>query len=128
MLSILKKMVKLIKIQYFLNLTKYTSYINLLSVLPFFLIWIAFFIIYKVSPNIKLNNTYTLFSSLVATLIFYLAKVLFIYYTLINTTYKSIYGPFSLILFLFLWIYVSWIIFFIGLYLNKFLHITYKKS
>jgi phage portal protein BeeE len=54
---------------------------------------------------------------------------IFIYYVLINKTYKTIYGSISILLFMLLWIYINWIIYISGIYLIKFLDtITQKKE
>ncbi|RUM45870.1 MAG: hypothetical protein DSY46_01585 [Hydrogenimonas sp.] len=43
-----------------------------------------------------------------------IGKNIFIYYTVHNKTYTTIYGSFSTLLFFMLWIYISWIIFLYG--------------
>jgi len=48
-------------------------------------------------------------------LAWYMAKIGFIFYVMHNKTYLSIYGGLSILLFFFLWIYISWAIFLHGL-------------
>lgn len=89
--------------------------------LPFFLIWFIFFINYKISPNKKTLLKPVLISSFVASVVWYMAKVGFIFYITHNTTYSSLYGSFSILIVFFLWIYISWMIYIYGLEFLKFL-------
>ncbi len=113
------------EIQNFLNATPFLSWINVLFVVPFLIIWLLFFIIYKISANIKIELKDAILTSFTVALTWYLSKTLFIYYVMYNKTYMSIYGSFSIIMFFFIWIYLSWIIFIYGL---KFLSILSCKD
>ncbi|WP_314988890.1 YhjD/YihY/BrkB family envelope integrity protein, partial [uncultured Campylobacter sp.] len=42
------------------------------------------------------------------------SKYVLLYYAILNETYRSIYGSFAVLLFFFLWIYVSWVVFLYG--------------
>jgi len=86
-------------------------------VLQFFLVWLLVSIIYKITPKEKLNFKPVLISSFIATTIWTIAKTLFVLYVSLNQTYTTIYGAISIVLFLFLWIYISWAIFLHGLQL-----------
>ncbi len=102
---------------------EYTHWINILSISSYLVIWLLFFIIYKISPNIKIRSKNALISSFFASFIWYLSKVLFVYYITFNKTYATLYGSFSTIMFFLIWIYLSWIIFLYGVkfcyYLEK---------
>jgi len=91
---------------------------------PFLLIWFLFFISYRISITVQIKARVVLFSSLLASISWEIAKSGFVYYVLYNQTYLSIYGSFSILMFFFLWIYLSWIIYLYGLklahILNKF--------
>jgi len=89
--------------------------------LQFIMIWAIVFIIYKISPKEKIPLNTTAISSFVATLVWFVAKSIFIFYILYNKTYTTIYGTVSIVLFTFLWIYISWTIFLHGLQLCKML-------
>jgi membrane protein len=102
-------------IQTFFELSGYTNWINLLAILPYLIIWALFFITYMISANIKIETKSAAIASFVASVIWYLSKSLFVYYVLYNKTYLSIYGSFSVVMFFFIWIYFSWIIFIYGL-------------
>jgi membrane protein len=103
------------KIQTFLNQSQLTAGIELISILPFIIVWSIFFLTYKISANTDVSARASVVSSFIASLAWYLAKIGFIFYVLHNKTYLSIYGSLSILLFFFLWIYISWAIFLHGL-------------
>ena len=77
--------------------------------------WLFFIILFKVSVNKKASFKSLLQSSLATMAILTITKNLFVYYIIYNKTYTTIYGSFSTLLFLFVWIYVSWIIYLYGI-------------
>ena len=97
-----------------------TDGIHVLQILPFFIVWSIFFLTYKISANAHVSLKAAGISSFIASLVWYIAKSGFIFYVLHNKTYMSIYGGLSILLFFFLWIYISWAIFLHGL---KFCHL-----
>jgi len=102
-------------IQSYLDKTSITSIIHLYSFLPYFIVWMMFYITYQLSANVHIEISAALISSFIASLVWYLSKSAFIFYVIHNKTYASIYGSISTILFFFLWIYISWAIFIHGL-------------
>ena len=98
----------------FLSSNEITSSINLLPFLPYFIIWFLFFIMFIISANKPLKKKSTLITSFVTSLTWYSSKSLFIYYVAYNKTYLSIYGSFSILMFFFLWVYFSWLIYIYG--------------
>jgi len=102
-------------IQDYLDKTTITSMIHLYSFLPYFIVWMIFYVAYQLSANLPIEVSAALISSFIASLIWYMSKSAFIFYVLHNKTYASIYGSVSTILFFFLWIYISWAIFIHGL-------------
>ena len=102
-------------IQGYLDKTSITSIIHLYSFLPYFIVWMIFYVVYQLSANIRIEVSAALISSFIASLIWYISKSAFIFYVVHNKTYASIYGSISTILFFFLWIYISWAIFIHGL-------------
>ncbi len=113
------------QVQIILDKNSWTDGIHLLTILPFFIIWGMFFLSYKISANTKVSIHAAGISSFIASLAWYLAKMGFIFYVMHNKTYLSIYGGFSILLFFFLWIYISWAIFLHGL---KFCHLLEKDE
>ena len=103
------------QIQNFLNQNELTAGIEVITILPFTIVWSIFFITYKISANTDVSTRAGVISSFIASLAWYLAKIGFIFYVLHNKTYLSIYGSLSILLFFFLWIYISWAIFLHGL-------------
>ena len=91
--------------------------------IPYLITWVLFFILFKFSANTKISFRAVFNSSLLVSVVFNMAKNAFVYYVFYNKAYESIYGSLSILLFLFLWIYISWVIFIYGL---KLCHIMNK--
>lgn len=103
------------EIQVYLDKSRITSMIHLYTFLPYFIVWMVFYIAYQLSANTHIEVSAALISSFIASLIWYLSKSAFVFYVVHNKTYASIYGSISILLFFFLWIYISWAIFIHGL-------------
>ncbi len=101
--------------QGYLDSTKLTSMIQIYTFLPFLMTWMTFYITYQLSANMHIDFRAALISSFIASLIWFLSKMGFVFYVVHNKTYESIYGSISTLLFFFLWIYISWAIFIHGL-------------
>ena len=94
---------------------------NFFEILPFVIIWALFFISYSSSLHqVSLKNL--ALTSFCAGAIWYAGKNLFVYNVVYNKTYASVYGSFSTILFFFIWIYISWVIYLYGLKICFFLN------
>ncbi|NQY95381.1 MAG: YihY/virulence factor BrkB family protein [Campylobacteraceae bacterium] len=102
----------------------FTSYIFLTSfynntifdfILIFTYAWSIFFALFKLTVNRYVSTKAALISSLVTLIIIGITKNLFVYYVLYNQTYTTIYGSMATLLFTFLWIYISWIIYLYGI-------------
>jgi len=105
-----------------------TSGFNILPLVPYAIIWALFFLIFQIGPNAKINPRASLISSFIISIVFSVSKNAFIYYVFLNKSYTTMYGSFAIVMFLFLWIYVSWIIFIYGLKLCYIIDSIYKKS
>jgi len=103
------------ELQVYLGQNDLTRALNTLELLPYLIIWSLFFLIYKISANTEVSNRSAGISSFTVSLTWYLAKISFVSYVLHNQTYATIYGSFSTLIFFFLWVYLSWIIFIYGL-------------
>lgn len=112
-------------IQSYLDRTAVTSMIHLYSVLPYTIVWSAFYIAYQLSANTRIKKRAAFVSSFIASLIWYLSKSGFVFYVMHNKTYTSVYGSISTVLFFLLWIYISWAIFLHGL---RFCYLLNKKD
>lgn len=104
-----------------------TSGLNILLLVPHIIIWALFFLIFQIAANTKINPKASLISSFIISIIFSISKNSFIQYVFYNKSYTTIYGSFSIIMFLFLWIYLSWIIFIYGLKLCYIINRIYEN-
>ena len=102
-------------IQGYLDKYTLTSAIHILYILPYLIIWMLFFILFKFTPNRQIDKEPALISSFISSIVWYISKSGFLFYILHNKTYTTIYGSVSTFLFFFLWIYISWAIFLHGL-------------
>jgi membrane protein len=102
-------------IQEYLDSHRVTSGIHLFYFLPYLVIWMVFYVLYQFSANTRITVSSAMTSSFITSLVWYLSKSVFVFYALHYKTYASIYGSISILLFLFLWIYISWAIFLHGL-------------
>lgn len=88
---------------------------SLFDLIPYLLTWIMFFLLFKLSANKPLKLLALTTSSALTTAIWLLTKWGFVYYVFYNQTYKSVYGPISIFLFMMLWIYISWFVLLYGM-------------
>ncbi len=105
-------------ISFYLDGLKFHAII--VAILPFIITWGMFFGAYQASPNLHVAPWASLTSSFIASSVWYISKSLFIVYISRNQAYGTIYGSVSIVLFFFLWIYLSWAIFLHG---AKFCHL-----
>jgi len=103
-----------------------TQGINILPFVPYLIIWALFFLIFQIAPNAKINPKASAISSFLVSIVFSASKNAFIYYVFLNKSYTTMYGSFAIVMFLFLWIYLSWIIFIYGLKLCYIINRIYK--
>lgn len=88
---------------------------GLFTLISYLMIWLLFLVVFKVSPNMKINIRIALKTSFVISVIWQIAKMGFVHYVFANQTYASLYGSFSALLFFLLWIYLSWFLLLHGL-------------
>lgn len=84
------------------------------NILIFLFMWFIFIILFILSANKKVSLQAATLSSFITLVVLSVTKSLFGYYVNVNTTYATIYGSFSVVLFFFLWIYISWNIYLYG--------------
>lgn len=109
-------------VQGYLDTNEITSSIHIFTFLPFLMTWMTFYLAYQLSANIHIDVHAAAISSFIASLVWFLSKIGFVFYVVHNKTYESIYGSVSTLLFFFLWIYISWAIFIHGLKFCALLH------
>ena len=106
------------------TLSKVTDFTFSQEIFSFLFIWIMFIVLFILSANTKVKFTASAIASFITLISLSITKSLFGYYVTANTTYSTIYGSFSVALFFFLWIYISWSVY---LYGTKFCSILNKK-
>ena len=104
-----------------------SGWINIIKIFPYLIVWGLFFLIYQIAANIKIEPKASLIASFITSMIFSIAKSSFIYYVIYNKTYSTIYGSFAMVIFLFFWIYISWIIFIYGMKLCYIINRIYEQ-
>ncbi len=114
-------------LSFYLSL-KIKDFINILKILPFLMIWFIFFLIFIVTPNKKISRRAAAISSFIAAILWNTLKFLFVHTVMKNKIYTTIYGSLSLLIYLFLWIYISWIILLSCAYLCSYLHDKFKNE
>ncbi|HHN73307.1 MAG TPA: YihY family inner membrane protein [Thermopetrobacter sp.] len=101
------------------------SWFHPLRVLPWLLVWAAFWMLYRFSPNRPVDRRAALSSSFIAALVWSLTRWLFVLYIARNQTYTTIYGGVAALLFFLLWLHLSWMIFIYGL---KFCYLLHEEK
>jgi len=104
-----------------------TEGLNIFPLVPYIIIWALFFLIFQIGANTKINPKASLISSFIIMIVFSISKDAFIEYVIMNKAYTTMYGSFAIMMFLFLWIYVSWIIFIYGLKLCYMINRIYQN-
>jgi membrane protein len=88
-----------------------SSYKTILS----FLFGLSFItLIFILSVNTKVSIKAALISAFITVNVLKLTQFVFSYYVLYNEAIGTIYGAFSVVFFMFLWLYLSWIIYLYG--------------
>lgn len=82
--------------------------------LPPTLIFLAFFILYKVVPNTHVHWRPALAGAIPATFIFWQSARLYGWYTAKFTNYQAIYGALAAVPLFLLWLYIVWVIALLG--------------
>ncbi len=95
----------------------------------FVFMWWLLMLVFKISTTAKVSLKSAMIGSFVTIAILSLTKKLFAIYIIYNTAYATIYGSLSVLLFFFLWIYISWTIYLYGTKLTAVLNSneTYDK-
>ncbi|MDH5518500.1 MAG: YihY/virulence factor BrkB family protein [Gammaproteobacteria bacterium] len=81
----------------------------------YLMLCLLFYCVFKFSPNTEVSPLPALMSAIITASLWQAAKTAFLYYIVLNQTYNTIYGSFSLLLFTLLWIYLSWVLCLYGL-------------
>ena len=83
--------------------------------------------LFKISINKPIAFKAAIISAFLTLVVLKLTQVMFLYYIVYSSTYSTIYGALSAIVFMFLWIYISWTIYLYGIKICHKLNIEYSK-
>ena len=96
---------------------------EILEYLVTFIINFLFFIfLFKISINKKISMKAMIISTFFVVITLSIFKYIFIFYTLYNKTYITIYGSFNVLMFFFIWLYSFWLIYLYGIKLQDLLN------
>jgi len=96
-------------------------------ILHSFIALLVLTILFKISANTSVSIKAAFISAFVTLGALKLTKALFSYYIALNTTYATIYGTMSVLLFGLLWVYISWMVYLYGIKLCYLLNQRYKN-
>jgi membrane protein len=74
--------------------------------------WLGLFLLFFVAAPIKQTPKKAAIHSLLCAVLLLIFKKLFIYYVLFSGSYSTIYGSFAALFWFFIWLNLSWYIFF----------------
>lgn len=92
--------------------------------LPFFVLWIAFTMLYKWGPYCEVRWLHAFSGATVAVCLLEIAKSAFTLYVSYFPTYELLYGALASIPLLLIWIYLTWLIVLIGAEIAHFMQVA----
>lgn len=98
------------------------------TIMPLLAAWLIFAMLFRVAANKPLRFFVLMIASLLGSLVWYGVKLIFFYYMSYNKFYSNIYGSVSIVMFAFLWIYVSWLVVLFSMQFCRWLDIKYPYN
>lgn len=92
-----------------------TPIVNIsLELAPLFLVWLAFTLSYFLIPNTKVKIKYAAISGAICALAFQIIQLMFVNGQIYVSKYNAIYGSFSFLPLLLIWMQLSWLVLLFG--------------
>lgn len=104
------------------------SFSNVSKLVSMAVTWLVFALVFRISANKPIGVLVLGTSSFFGALAWFCFKSLFVYYMVYNQFYKNIYGSISIVMFVFLWIYVSWLVVLVFMRLCKYLSDRFPRG
>lgn len=98
---------------------------SLLELSPVVLAWLAFSLSFYLIPNTKVKITYAFISGAVCAVVFEILQMLFVNGQIYVSKYNAIYGSFSFLPLMLIWLQLSWLILLFGCVLTYSLQNVY---
>jgi membrane protein len=106
-----------------------TLFANFAPVISYLIATVAFFLLYYILPNTKVQAKVAIWGAALAALVWSIVKWLFALYLIKFLPYSKVYGALGLIPLSVLWIYITWLIVLFGLQLTFTMqHLTTLES
>lgn len=104
------------------DLTWVSSFLSWVSfLLPYFLTWLAIWLLYVVVPNGVVAWKPAAVSSLLVAVMWQVLKFIFAFYVVYGGMYKSVYGSLGMVALVLAWIYYTWWVILAGLEMTSYL-------
>jgi len=102
--------------------------INVLFITPFLTLFLMFWLAYVIGANKKLHFLSLFIPSFIGTILTYLVKTILSNYVNFNGGYPTIHETLNILIVLFIWIYITWVVFIAGAYLSEFLEEKFEEA
>ncbi|MBA7587791.1 hypothetical protein ES708_29832 [subsurface metagenome] len=86
----------------------------LVKLIPYFLIFLLFTLLYVIMPNTKVQFKYAFNAGIIAGIIFQLTQFLYVYFQVGVSRMGAIYGSFAALPLFLIWMQLSWLIVLVG--------------
>ncbi len=86
----------------------------LVGMIPYFLIWVMFLIVYLVMPNTSVKFKSALIGAIIAGTMFQMVQWAYLFFQIGVSRYNAIYGSFAALPLLMMWLQLSWLVVLFG--------------
>lgn len=108
----------------------YTPWLStlLLTLAPYVVSFLAFFILYQLVPNTRVRYRYAFYGAMFSSVVFEMLKNAFALYIQHFPSYQAIYGALALVPILFVWVYLCWVVVLLGAELTALLQELHQRE